>query len=225
MPVIRRLLRLLRLLRHREITRKPGRPTDDLRSSRARRPRRRWLRELSVLELVMAAAVFLAADVADQLVGDSILLSGMLDETAHVLTTLIVLWALGGPLWDRMLYPALVASVAIDLDHIPQELCYFFLTEGTPRPYTHSLLTIAAVLAGALLWRRRRDLLLGIAVGVTLHLWRDMAEPRSGVALLWPLSDGSFSISQYVYLALMAAALVCGIRRSERRSRLAKARA
>ena len=156
----------------------------------------------------------MAVDLADQAAGDSFIPGGPLDETAHLLTTLIVLWAVGGALWRRMLYPALVASVAIDLDHVPAQLGYGFLTEGTPRPYTHSLLTILVVLVAALAWRRRRDLALGIAAGLALHLGRDMAEPGSGVSLLWPVSDHSFSLSQFVYLAVIAIALGCGMRRS-----------
>ena len=53
--------------------------------------------------------------------------------------------------------PALISSVAIDLDHIPGRLSVGWLTAGTPRPYTHSLLTIAVVLVSAWVLRRRRE--------------------------------------------------------------------
>jgi inner membrane protein len=179
--------------------------------------RRRWLTRLTPLELLLAAIVFVAADIGDQLTGgDTFLTSGPLDETAHLLTTLIVLWAIGGVVWERLLIPALIASVVIDLDHIPKELGYDFFTQGTPRPYTHSLLTIAIVLVAAWCWRRRRTVLLGIALGLALHLWRDTAEPASGVSLLWPVSDHSFSTSQASYLVLMAVAFAVGMRRSLR---------
>ena len=188
-------------------------------------PRRRWLTRLTPLELLLAAIVFVAADIADQLTGgDTFLTSGPLDETAHLLTTLIVLWAIGGVVWERLLIPALIASVAIDLDHIPKELGYGFFTEGTPRPYTHSLLTIAIVLAAAWLWRRRRTVLLGIALGLALHFWRDTAEPGSGVSLLWPVSDHSFSTSHASYLVLMGVAFAVGMWRSLRLERDARER-
>lgn len=80
--------------------------------------------------------------------------------------------------------PALFASVLIDLDHVPARLGWRELTEDTPRPYTHSLPTVGVVLLGALLWRRRRDVLLGVAIGLAIHFWRDLSEPGSGVALL-----------------------------------------
>ena len=103
--------------------------------------------------------------------------------------------------------PALIGSVAIDVDHIPQYLGYYFLTAGTPRPYTHSLLTIAVLLsiAFALVIRRHRLLFLGLALGVALHFFRDLAEGNgNGVALLWPFTDHAFSYPHSTYLALMA---------------------
>ena len=104
---------------------------------------------------------------------------------------------------------------------MPQYLGHDFLTRGTPRPYTHSLLTIAVVLMLAVLWRRRRDLFLGIALGLVFHFWRDLSEYGSGVALLWPFSEHSFALSQASYLPLMGAfVLVSAVRcRSRRRVR------
>lgn len=166
--------------------------------------------------MVVATTVFVIADVGDQLVGTSPWGQAPLDETAHVMTTLFVLWAIGGWVFDRLLIPALVASVAIDLDHLPGDVGYNFLTRGTPRPYTHSLLTIAIVLVVSLFWKRRRELLLGVAFGVAIHLWRDMAEPGSGVALFWPLSDASFSYSHAIYLIAMALIIAAGMQRSLR---------
>jgi inner membrane protein len=148
---------------------------------------------------------FVLTDWGETQAGASFIPGGPLDETAHLLTMLIVLWALGDRVLARFGPAALVASVAIDLDHIPQYLGDRFWTRGTPRPYTHSLLTIVVVLVLAALWRRRRDVLLGVALGLAFHFWRDLSEPGSGVALLWPISDHSFSVAPSVYLAIMAA--------------------
>ncbi len=177
------------------------------------RARARLAEGLTPAAVVGATVVFILADVGDEQLR-ALLPQAMLDETAHALTTLLVLWAIGGAVWKRMLIPALIASVAIDLDHIPGELGDDFLTRGTPRPYTHSLLTIIVVLGASYLWPRRRELLIGVAIGLALHFWRDMAEPGSGVALMWPLSDDSFSISQLSYLLVMAFAVGLGLRRS-----------
>lgn len=151
-----------------------------------------------------AALILLLADWAYRSVGDSVVPGGPLDELAHLMTTLIVLWALGRRACDRFLIPALVASVAIDADHVPAALGHHFLTRGTPRPYTHSLLTLAVVLLAAALWRSRRDVLLGVALGLTIHFWRDMSESGAGVSLAWPLSDHSFMLSHTGYLVAMA---------------------
>ena len=169
---------------------------------------------VSPLGMLVATVVFVLADVGDQLAGRSRLLAGSFDETAHVLTTLLVLWAFSGRFFDRLLVPALIASVAIDLDHLPGQLGYDWLTKGTPRPYTHSLLSIVVVLLAALCWKHRRDLWFGIALGLAIHFWRDMAEPGSGVALMWPFSDASWSLSHVSYLFVMALAIGVGAKHS-----------
>lgn len=129
---------------------------------------------------------------------------GPLDETAHVATTVLVLWALGPRVNPRIWVPAVIASVVIDADHIPGRLGASWLTAGTPRPYTHSVATVLAVLVLSAAGRRRRIVWLGVALGLSIHLFRDLAEPGSGVALLWPLSDHSFSLAHWLYLAAMA---------------------
>jgi inner membrane protein len=163
---------------------------------------------------VAAVVALVLADWVYRLAGDSFFPGGPLDEIAHLLTTLIVLWALGPRICDRFLVPALVASVVIDLDHVPRELGNDFLTRGTQRPYTHSLLSIVVVLVVAALSRSRRDAMLGIAIGLAIHFWRDMSEADAGVALLWPFSDHSFTLSRTGYLIVMgvfaaAAAVRC----------------
>ena len=165
--------------------------------------RRGWL-EPSPATLAVAVVVLGGADWGSQIAGDSLVPGGPLDEIAHLLTTLLVLWALGYRA-RRFLVPALVTSIAIDVDHVPARLGADWLTVGTPRPYTHSLLAIAVVLACAALWPRRRDVLLGMTIGLAIHFGRDMAEGASGVSLLWPLSYHPFQYSHGIYLGVMAA--------------------
>ena len=172
--------------------------------------------------LVALTVAFVAADAGSELAGSSLFPGGPLDEIAHLLTTLLICWAIGGAVYRRLLTPALIASVAIDLDHIPGRLGWNGLTVGTPRPYTHSLLTVVLVLGLSLVWPRRREMLLGVAVGLLLHFFRDMAEPDSGVALLWPASTHSFSFPHGAYLALMAAAVAVGSLRSFRWRRVVR---
>jgi hypothetical protein len=156
--------------------------------------------------LAIAAVAMVLADFATLVSPNSFLPGGPLDETAHFLTTLLVMWALGPRICKRFLAPALIASVLIDIDHIPGRFGIDWLTEGTPRPYTHSLTLILVVLAGAGLSRSRgrRDLLIGVALGLAIHFFRDLADPGSGVSLLWPLSKHAFSIPHASYLLVLA---------------------
>ena len=160
-------------------------------------------RRLILLGLV--AVLFFVADAWAQ-TATSVWLEGPLDETAHLLTALLVIWAAGG-LLDRIAVPLLVASVAIDLDHLPGDFGARWLTAGDPRPYPHALLTVVLTLLLAWRVRRWRTLLLGAAVGLIVHFWRDLAEPGTGVGLLWPVSTTSFSLPHSSYLAVMVGLL------------------
>jgi membrane-bound metal-dependent hydrolase YbcI (DUF457 family) len=159
---------------------------------------------LSAPTLALAAIGLAATDWGFRQVGDSIFPGGVLDETAHLLTMLLVIWALGRRACQRFMVPALIASVAIDLDHLPGSLGVQWLTADTPRPYTHSLLTIALLLVAAGVVRRRRDVILGIVLGLSVHFFRDLAESHTGVSLLWPFSDRSFTIPHHDYVWAMA---------------------
>lgn len=161
---------------------------------------------LSPTALFIATVALVASAWGTRQVGGSVVPGGLLDESVHLLTTLLVLWALGRTACERFLVPALAASVLIDVDHIPDRLGNEWLTSGTPRPYPHSLLTIGALLIAAILWRHRRDVLVGVAIGVALHLWWDLAESNSGASLLWPFSYRSFTLpfASYVFPMILA---------------------
>jgi inner membrane protein len=185
----------------------------------------RWVSRPPLWLIAAALAVLLAADHLYRTVTGDGVVPAFYDETAHLMTGYLVLVALfrgAGPAFSAGL---LGASVLIDADHIPGALGYAFFTNGTPRPYTHSLLTIALVVAVALLWRRRRALLLGVAVGLTFHFARDMAErPYAGVALGWPLSDHGYTYGHVVYLVSIAALAVIAAARSRLREPLGQLR-
>jgi inner membrane protein len=170
-------------------------------------------RALSPRQILVCLAILLAADWAYlHIGGDSFFPEGPLDEIAHFLTALLLLQWLPARQRARFAGPALFASVAIDIDHVPQYLGYHFLTAGTPRPYAHSLLTIVVLLALALRLRRRRRLFAALALGVVLHFFRDLGEGAgSAVALLWPLSSHGYSYPHGAYLAVMVGAAVAAI--------------
>jgi inner membrane protein len=177
---------------------------------------------LSPIGLATGTVCLIAADWGSRLAGDSVFPGAPLDETAHLLTTLLICWALPLRFCRRFLAPALVAAVAIDVDHVPGRLGTDWLTAGTPRPYTHSLLTVAVIMLLALVWRGRRDLWLGVAIGLAIHLWRDMGEGSAGVSLLWPFSDRSFQYPHGLYLAVMAVFVLIDVARCRRSSHRAR---
>jgi len=140
------------------------------------------------------------------------LLYGLIDEPAHLATCAIVVILLalcGRAIPLAFLAAALLASVAIDLDHVPQHLGLDFLTSGTPRPYIHSALAVLVPLVAAALLPRWRPLLLGIAFGFAAHLARDLVT-GPGVPLALPFSDSAVRLPYVLYAgALVMAAAAC----------------
>ena len=131
---------------------------------------------------------------------------GVLDWAAHLATAVLVLVNLPVALPARTLIAALLASVLIDLDHIPQYLGEQFLTAGAPRPYPHSLASIVAAVAVAAVLRRpaHRAIAAGVALGLVAHLARDIST-GPGIALLWPLTSAGVRIPFWLEAAALAA--------------------
>ncbi len=163
-------------------------------------------------------AVLLAADQTLRHTQTPELVDGMLDEPAHLLAGVLLLAALPRVRQPAFVIGVLCGSVLIDLDHIPGLVGYDFWTEGTQRPYSHSLLMLVVLGALALVWRRHRALFLGLLVGVAYHFWRDMSEVRgAGVSLLWPWTDHSDTLPHWTFLTtvgiMFVVACVCSVRR------------
>lgn len=151
---------------------------------------------------------------------------GFVDEPAHLATCGIALLALA-VLLDRppptaFVVAALVGSVAIDLDHLPGYLGWDGLIGDAPRPYTHGLLSVVALLGlGFLATGRYRTAMLGLAFGVSIHVLRDLAT-GPGVALGGPFSEAVTGIPYLAYalalVSLSAAAVLAGGRARRSRS-------
>ncbi|HZD66730.1 MAG TPA: metal-dependent hydrolase [Acidimicrobiales bacterium] len=186
---------------------------------------------MSRARLLLAGAASTIA-LADGLLGvihPPLAAAGVLDEPAHLATTLLVLAAFAWPGDRYFLAGAAVGSVAIDLDHLPQYLGIHALATPHSRPDTHSLATLALVLVAAWAIGRARGwagwsangrrLLVGVGVGLACHLFRDMAEPTAtvGVPLFWPLTAADVRIPYLAYAGAMAAVLAVGVARTPRR--------
>lgn len=138
---------------------------------------------------------------------------GLVDEPAHLATCVISLLVLAAimrkPPTERFLLAALFGSVLIDLDHLAGYLGSTALTGSLPRPYTHSLLFVAVLIAIAAAVRRpaTRQVLLGLAFGASAHLLRDLAT-GPGIAFFWPAVSAPIRIPYAAYAGLLVVALI-----------------
>ena len=161
------------------------------------RPVRWWAGPL------LLAAAALAFDAADRRIPFGVWTTGPVDEVAHLSTAALGLLVLArfidAP--RRFYVAALIASVAIDVDHIP--LYLGLLGNQAQRPVTHSLSTVAVFVVAAAASRRYRAVLAGVATGLVLHFARDIAEGYSGVRIFWPLQDTSWMVGYRWFLGMI----------------------
>ena len=163
------------------------------------RPVRWWAGPL------LLAAAALAFDAADRRIPFGVWTTGPVDEVAHLSTAALGLLVLARFIHAprRFFVAALIASVAIDVDHIP--LYLGLLGNQAQRPVTHSLSTVAVFVAAAAASRRHRAVLAGVATGLVLHFARDIAEGYPGVRVFWPLQDTSLMLSSQWFLGMIVA--------------------
>jgi inner membrane protein len=124
---------------------------------------------------------------------------GVRDGVAHLLTAWLFLAAVPNVV-ARFAGWVLVGAVVIDLDHVPLYVWHMGAVTQDGRPVSHSLVTILVLLALAGVDRRLRTPLLGLALGVALHLVRDVAT-GPGIPLAWPVSAANVRVPYAVYVA------------------------
>ncbi|HYO35280.1 MAG TPA: metal-dependent hydrolase [Geodermatophilus sp.] len=154
------------------------------------------------LSAVAALGVVLAVDAVLATGQWPVVVVGLLDEPAHLLTAWLVLAALLPDRHGDLLPWALLGAVVIDVDHVPLYLWGVGTATGSGRPITHSLATVVALLALSRVSRGLRMPLCGLAVGLLLHLVRDLAT-GPGVPLLWPLTGTGVLVPYAGYAALL----------------------
>ena len=157
--------------------------------------------------VVGALAALAAVVVIDLLLAArswSIPAEAALDEPAHLLTAWLLL-AAAGVRSRRVLPWALAGAVLIDLDHLPL-YSGIEVTAGGGRPVSHSVTTVLVLLVAAAAWRAQRVRLAGLALGVALHLTRDLAS-GPGAPLLWPWLWDSVRVPYVLYLTVLVAAV------------------
>jgi inner membrane protein len=156
--------------------------------------------------LLLAAALVLVAllDLARDARSWSVLGTAVLDEPAHLATAALLLAAFLPRRATGLAPWALAGAVLIDLDHAPLYLWGVGTADGYGRPVTHSLLTVVVLAcAGAVTRRGVRTALLGLSLGVVLHLFRDLGT-GPGAPLWWPAGQHSVLVPYPVYLGATA---------------------
>jgi hypothetical protein len=128
---------------------------------------------------------------------------GLFDEPAHLATAVLILLNLREPPRGTDAAAFLVASVAIDVDHLPQALRPLHPQAGDPRPPTHNLLVPAALALAGQRWA---------ALGVLAHFTRDVSN-ASGI----PILKRERRLPYAIYAASIAA---LGLRAARQRATL-----
>jgi LexA-binding, inner membrane-associated putative hydrolase len=152
----------------------------------------------------LLGGVALGFDAVNRKVPFDLLSTGPLDEITHLATAALGLMVLAcfidAP--RRFYAAAMVASVAIDLDHIP---LFLGLLPDQGRPVTHSLATVVVFAGAAATSRRHRAVLAGAVTGLMIHFARDIAEGPPGVRLLWPVQQTEWTLSYWCFLGMIIA--------------------
>ena len=175
-----------------------------------------WLARLAArrtVSLVLVVAIVIT-DRTIEWHGFSFVLRAMVDEPCHLATALVVLGAItrvrGTPPNPKFGWTMLACSVLIDVDHLPQEFGSSILTAGTPRPYTHALWVVLALVMAiyvARYWSRcgpapmsttAVQILAGAAWGVSAHFLRDVA--TAPMSLWWPITNAPVEVPYWWYV-------------------------
>ena len=160
------------------------------------------------------AAIALLFDSFDRDTPYSVIQTGLLDEPSHFATTALCVLALRRfvRLRTPFVVAALIASVAIDLDHVPGYVAHVsFAPHHGGRPYTHSIATVLVLLAICAASRRWRSAAAGAVFGLVTHLIRDICEGPPGVTLFWPFSDHVYIAGRGLFWVFIGAALVIAL--------------
>jgi membrane-bound metal-dependent hydrolase YbcI (DUF457 family) len=133
---------------------------------------------------------------------ETLALHGVYDELGHALTALVAAIGVRALRLPVPSWSILFGGMVLDLGHLPQLLGYASALEGSTRNGTHSLAVVALLASLGFVDRRHANVWLGIAIGATSHLWRDMG--TGTVPLMWPLRETVYGTLYTRYLAVLA---------------------
>lgn len=134
--------------------------------------------------------------------GAELRIHGAFDVAGHLITALIAAIGVRALRLPVPMWAILFGGVVLDLGHTLNWMGYTNALEGSSRNGSHSLFVVAVLACLGFLDRKRANMWLGIAIGATSHLWRDMG--TGTVALMWPITDTVYGTLFNRYLAVLA---------------------
>jgi inner membrane protein len=145
----------------------------------------------------------------------------------HLASALVVLGAItrfrAAPLDPKFGWSMMACSVLIDIDHLPLVFGSSELTNGTPRPYTHSLAVVVVLIVATVVarsWSQRAktpssatttQILAGVAWGVGAHFLRDVA--TASMPLWWPVTKVGVEVPYWWYMLALLVIIAIPLRR------------
>ena len=173
------------------------------------------------LSVIVALTVVLALDgVVDE--DWPLPVFGLFDEIGHLATVWVLLVALLPDRYRALVPWTLSGAVLLDLDHVPLYAWDVGVADPEGRPITHSLTFVLVLLALSRLPGRTRTPLSGLALGVLLHLVRDVVT-GPGVSLFWPIAETSVVLPYPLYVGVLCLAAAWAVLRRRRRQQPAAA--
>lgn len=156
-----------------------------------------------LLSVAMAPALAVIMGVDLRIRGsEEILVHGIADELAHLLTALVVLSALRA-MGMRLSWPAVVIGATIpDIEHVLALAGQLDAIGTTGRGVLHTLVPGAIVAGLGMLLPPLRVFLLSLGLAMLSHVVRDAA--TSEIPALWPHAVAAYHLRYVFFLAMLA---------------------
>lgn len=139
----------------------------------------------------------------------SVALHGAFDVTGHLLTAVVIAIGVRALRLPVPAWSILAGGVVLDVGHLLTWLDIASRLEGSSRNGSHSLFIVAVLAIIGFLDRRRANIWLGVAMGASSHLLRDMG--TGTVPLIWPITDDVYGTLFNRYLAVLGGVAVAMI--------------
>jgi hypothetical protein len=159
----------------------------------------------SVRLLAVAMAPALAAMVAIDLRirgSEGLLLHGIADATAHLLTALIIFAAIRALGFRVSWVMAAMGAVVADFDYLLIRLDLVESLGDSSRGLLHTPGPALGLILLGLIFPWGRTFVISLGIGMLTHIFRDSA--TAATAAMWPLSDDIFHLRYSLYLILLA---------------------